>query len=399
MITLQYLEYSPQLASLNEGEVVARLRSAYERLPFSHLLIGWNLPPHLLESCRMEAGHLGIRFLRWQPLLTSDGLVPPHPAWQVVGATGQRIEGYQNLPEFTFSCPNHPEIQEWLVQRIDELIRVGLYQGFFLDRVRYPSPTADPVSHLGCFCEHCRQRAAGVGLDLEHVRRMIIKYSQHENGRVALVLALLGEWQVGIDEELSTLLKQFLQFRQACVSDLVRILSGQLRAAHQEVGLDCFTPSLVSMVGQDLGSLSQYADWIKLMTYAHTLGPAGIPYEFLHLYDFLAKTTSLEPVDILRRLGVAAGLPLPASRHSLAESGLSPMGLQNEVRRGIRLCSAPVLTGIELVELEGVTHFQKDQLIADLHTVRSAGAAGLSISWDLLHIPLERLSLVKQAYF
>ena len=71
-ISIQYLENSPEIAQLDLKLVVNKLRAAAGILPFTHLLIGWHVPMSLLEACRMEAELLGIRFLRLQPLLTSD---------------------------------------------------------------------------------------------------------------------------------------------------------------------------------------------------------------------------------------------------------------------------------------------------------------------------------------
>ena len=79
LITIQYLENSPEISQLELKLVVNKLRAAAERLPITHLLIGWQVPMPLLEACRKEAERLGIRFLRWQPLLTGDGVLQPHP--------------------------------------------------------------------------------------------------------------------------------------------------------------------------------------------------------------------------------------------------------------------------------------------------------------------------------
>jgi hypothetical protein len=89
---------------------------------------------------------------------------------------------------------------------------------------------------------------------------------------------------------------------------------------------------------------------------------------------------------------------MPSNRISLMQDGLSPMALEREVMHGIELCSAPVLAGIELVELEGVTNLKPDQIRSDLVRLKKCRAAGMAISWDLLHIPLERLDLVRQIY-
>ncbi len=103
ILTLQYLEPSPVLAELNRQQVVEKLRAAFNRLPFTHLLIGWNLPAHLLEACRMEAERLSIHFLRWHPLLTLDSAHQPDPRWRVIGPMDNYLDGYRGSPDFTFS--------------------------------------------------------------------------------------------------------------------------------------------------------------------------------------------------------------------------------------------------------------------------------------------------------
>ena len=63
-----------------------------------------------------------------------------------------------------------------------------------------------------------------------------------------------------------------------------------MRAADLEVGLDCFSPALTRLVGQDLAALAPLADWTKLMVYGHARGPATLPYEIGALADWLAAT-------------------------------------------------------------------------------------------------------------
>ncbi len=398
MLTLQYLEYSPKLAQLDENKVVERLRLAYERLPFSHLLIGWYLPPRLLERCRVEAELLGIRFLRWHPMLTGDGVFQPRLEFQVVGAAGRVIRGFDDKPEFTFVCPNHPAVQEALSLRVEGLLRQGLYQGFFLDRVRFPSPTIDPVGDLGCFCEHCQRKAAVAGLDLEQLQAIILERTRQENGRITMVQALLGVKGAGLDEALNASLQPFLEFRRQCVSDFVGMIATMIKEARLEIGLDCFSPGLTTMVGQDLESLSEHVHWIKLMTYAHTMAPAGLPFEISQLFLYLISTTRLKPDEALSLLSESLGLPLPTTRHALEKDGLSPTALVREVRHGVDACKVPVLAGLELVELDGAPQSRQTQITADLKALRGAGVAGLALSWDLLYIPLDWLSLVNQVY-
>ena len=399
IITIQYLEDAPELDRLDKREVVEKLRRAAEVLPITHLLIGWRLPPHLLEACRREADRSGMRFIRWHPLLTGDGSFQPRRPWQVVNLRGLPVPGFHDMPEFTFVCPNHPAVQESIQQRIAVLLQEGLYQGFFLDRIRFPSPAAGPLEHLGCFCPHCRQKAAAIGLDLPHLQHSLEQMTSQPGGRRLLVEALLGD-QLFIDEhaELDEL-RRFLDFRRSSVTAFIAALSPQLRSAGMEIGLDCFSPCLTGMVGQDLAAVSASADWIKLMSYAHTLGPAGLPFELLGLLEELTYRAGLGESEALACLGWAAGLPLPDTRQGLETRGLSPQALESELRRGVKSCPAQVLAGFELVEIEGVAQLNPAQISADLAAVRRSGAAGLSISWDLRHIPLERLELVRREYF
>jgi hypothetical protein len=397
ILTIQYLEASAELASLEARLVAEKLAAAFERLPFSHLLIGWDTPPALLEACRLQAEKLGVLFLRWHPLLTGDGVFEPRSPWQVIGLGGAPVAGFRNMPEFTFVCPNHPEVQEVTQARVESLLAGGLYQGFFLDRIRFPSPASAPASDLGCFCLHCQRQAASLDLDLEEVRRAVAGLTSQPGGPAALVGGLLGAAPPASAFPVGELLARFLAFRAHSVTALVARLADLLRSANLEIGLDCFSPCLTGMVGQDLAALGELADWIKIMSYGHTLGPAGLPYELLGLLDYLVAA-GLSDGEALRALAHASTLLLPQTRRELAQDGLSPAALAAEAGRGSQAAHCPVLAGVELVEIPGVTHLSRSQIQADLAALRSAGLAGLAISWDLRLIQLERLDLVRQSY-
>ena len=91
ILTIQYLEDSPDLARIDPELVINKLRAAAERLPFTHLIIGWHLPMPLLVACHTEADRLGMRFIHWQPLLAGDRDFLPDPSWQMVNLLGNRL--------------------------------------------------------------------------------------------------------------------------------------------------------------------------------------------------------------------------------------------------------------------------------------------------------------------
>jgi hypothetical protein len=78
-----------------------------------------------------------------------------------------------NIPGVTFVCPNQPEVQAALGEHIQDILLSGKYQRIFLDRIRFPSPAADIMRDLACFCPACQVRAVENGLDLERTRRII----------------------------------------------------------------------------------------------------------------------------------------------------------------------------------------------------------------------------------
>ncbi|NHZ71963.1 MAG: hypothetical protein GWP17_02625 [Aquificales bacterium] len=60
--------------------------------------------------------------------------------------------------------------------------------------------------------------------------------------------------------------------------------------------------------------------------------------------------------------------------------------------------STPLLAGIELIKLEGVTHLSPTQIKRDLTALRDIQVDGLSLSWDLWQMPLKYLDLVAEIF-
>ena len=375
----------------------------------------------MVHACHEEATRAGAQLFRWHPLLTGNGTFLPRPEWQAIGLDGEPVPGFQakprsreaGLPEFTFVCPNRPAVREAVWHHLEEPLVGGDYDGVFLDRIRYPSPAADPARLLACFCGDCRRIAATEGLDLEDVRRRIRALLATPEGTLAYVRALLDPPPPGTQDPDLAALHAFLDFRARSVARFVQASAGLVHAAGLAVGLDCFSPALAPLVGQDLGALNGHCEWVKIMTYGHALGPAGLPFELLDLANWLVgdqpgsgrsgRTWALgqglaavaSEVEALELLSLATRLPLPRTRAALRERGLAPGALAAETRRGRAAGVHPLFAGIELVEIDGLAQLNQEQIEADLHAFRDAGADGLVLSWDLWHIPLERLDFVR----
>jgi hypothetical protein len=123
-----------------------------------------------------------------------------------------------------------------------------------------------------------------------------------------------------------------------------------------------------------------------------------LPFEILDLANWEIGTGTTDEPGVLQMLSQALHLPLPSTRDALRERGLLPEALAGEVQRARAAGVRTLLAGIELVEIEGVARLHRAQIEADVRALRVAGVDGLALSWDLWHIPLQRLEWVRRAW-
>src|SRR5512140_137575 len=190
-IAVQYLGSRPKEAS--PADVRRKLREAFDRLPISLVLLDWDLPPALEEAVAEETRAHQADLYRWQTWLTGDSNTDLPAEWSVININGQPITGYANDPDFTFICPNRSGVEEFLQERMESIAARGLFQGIFLDRIRFPSPAANPLVNLSCFCRHCTRMAADRGFDLEAARLQIQDLLKNRDGAASLCRSLLGK--------------------------------------------------------------------------------------------------------------------------------------------------------------------------------------------------------------
>ena len=201
MITIQYLEPGPHIVEITPAQAGLKLKAAIDQIPIDCLLLGWDIPYQLEETCRNITSQEGIKHYRWQPLLTGDGTLYPENDFRTRNLWMRPLTGFRGLPEFTFICPNNPRAHTAILSHIIDLAQSGRYDGIFLDRMRYPSPAADPVNMLSCFCEDCQKAAYKEGLDLEDVRNSLLDLEG-----TTLIRVLCGEQLQPLSD--------FLEFRQ-----------------------------------------------------------------------------------------------------------------------------------------------------------------------------------------
>ncbi len=409
----QYLEPGPYIAEITPQAAAQRLREALARLPLEGVILGWDLPEPLVEAVYNVAARAGCQLWLWHPLLTAQGAPPGWEDWRVIAANGRPAPAFNDLPEFTFLCPRQPEVRAFALERLARALADERYTGVMLDRIRYPSPLHDLRALLGCFCPHCLAAAQEAGIDLERLRRNTLE----EPNRLV--------WDKG--RAWPALLVHWWQWRMAAVTEAVAQAAELTHARGRQVGLDLWSHAYADWVGQDKQALGSLADWVKVMVYRHTWAPAGLPYELAaHVRamqgggDATARALVAAHIALDAQLSAPPGMaerapldsegallmllgrnlgwggPMPRSLVELREQGLPSHVLDAECYRARLGVRAPLWVGLDWVEILGVTHLTDAQVTADVASYHYAVGRAI-ISWDLWHVPLERLEVAASA--
>jgi len=397
-ISVQYLEGGSSAARVSPRAARSRLREAFERVPLAMVLMGWDLDPRVVEACAEECARRRCDLYLWQPLLTGHGAFRGDSHWRVVGLSGKPAAGSGGKLEFTFICPNRSEAHESILRNLSESLAGGHYQGVFLDRIRFPSPASDFAGQFGCFCDQCQAAARGVDLDLAAVQGTLLQLLQSREARHAAISAMLATSSSPDADPTVRLLRRMLEFRQRNISLLVREIAQASHSRGLKVGLDCFSPTLARMVGQDLSALAESSDWIKVMTYARAFAPASLPYELVGLTNWLMSIEGETEQTALECLAGATGWPLPRSREAIRRGGLPATVLTEELQRGRSAKPHWLLAGIELVEVPDGARLSPPQMRTDAEAVHAGTPDGVVLCWDLWRIPADRLELAGALY-
>jgi hypothetical protein len=323
----------------------------------------------------------------------------------VVNWRGERSRGWGGWTEigggveetFRFACPNNPAVRRKAVRRLGELLARYAFAGVFLDKIRFPSPANRVDEMLSCFCGHCRDAAARVDLDLDAVVKIL---ADRAIDPCALPAASMGDepspWLSALLAG-SPMLSRFLRFRADSVTALVADLAECARHIGRKVSLDLFSPCLAPLVGQDYGRLKRHCDWAKPMTYRLAQGPAGLRLEIRALIEGVASRFGLDETRIMEWAARHAAFDKDMLLET-RERAVPIAFIQAEINAAVRaLAPVPVYFGLELVRQPGVIDVDSAHVVDMVRAGRAANAAGLVISWDLMHAPMDCIGALAEA--
>jgi hypothetical protein len=372
-------------------ETVVRMKEAID---LDCLVVGFREAPEVFrEFCgpRRPVADTAL----WFGVL-SDGEAPENSEL-VVNWLGERSRGWGGWEEkageveetFRFVCPNNPAVRQKAVRRLGELLARYDFAGVFLDKIRFPSPANGVDELLSCFCGHCRDAAKTVGLDLDAVAeilrdRALDPFARRSEASDDEPSNWLGALLAG-----HPVLARFVAFRAESVASLVADLAAEARGRGRKVSLDLFSPCLAPLVGQDYGLLRRHCDWAKPMTYRLALGPAGLRLEIPSLIDGTTSRFGLDEARILEWSARHAAFDRAMLRET-RDRAVPIAFIQEEIAAAVRaLAPVPVYFGLELVRQPGVVDVDPEHVAAMVKAGRAANAAGLVISWDLMHAPMD----------
>jgi hypothetical protein len=386
------------LDPLGMSETVRRVQDAID---LDVLIIGFRESPEIFREFCGSRRPVDDTQLWYSALSDIEGM---DESDLVVNWRGEPSRGWGGWAErgeveetFRFACPNNPNVRRKTARRLRELLTQYEFAGVFLDKIRFPSPANGLDEILSCFCGHCRDAAKAADLDLDSVIKILSdraidpSVSRAEPGSNE-TLGWLDALLAG-----SRVLTRFLHFRADSVTALVAELADNARGMGRKVSLDLFSPCLAPLVGQDYRLLKQHCDWAKPMTYRLARGPAGLRLEIPTLIEGVANRFNLEEGRIAEWSARHAGFDQSMLLETRDRAVPIPF-IRAEIDAAVRAFSpVPIYFGLELVRQPGVIDVDPVHVVDMVNAGRAANAAGLVISWDLMHAPADCIQALAKA--
>ena len=371
-----------QPSPVNVDLVLQRLEAFADRHQLDGVFAGWGAAPEVYEILVKKLQEWHIPFYFKSAAFSEIGEAPRLLAQWGREAGQLSYEPMMDLhmeeakpyhlneeENFLFRCPSSPVnrriMEEFALAFTDRFS----FDGVFLDRIRYNSLISG-ISGMGCFCPGCRRIYRDKGVDVDHVRQLLLEAEVHERTEVQGAKDVPGDKKIlpaiyreGIwifeDPELN----KFFKARSEIIIEAVRSLRERLQARGKKLGLDLFTPSAAYFTGQDVLGLSKEADFIKPMLYQFTDAPAGIPFEMPFVSALTGRYWSVTEV-------FDADLQL------------------------LKKASCSVYPGIEVNVIDPICRVSPRELQETLKKIEQSGFTGIVCSWNMEKMPEENCQVL-----
>jgi len=390
---------------LNKNDYLKKkLSIAKEALDLDALLIWADINKKDLDLIRGICKDFKIKTYLWYPVLadTSGFKIEQEQAVETFdgsrgyGENGRWDKLGKGEENFLFLCPNDEQNIRQIFSHYKNKIIESDFDGVFLDRIRFPSPSNGFETLFSCFCKSCQNKFHSIySEDLEDYRYQAkVVFEKFKT----IDINYFRNCQSFSDFIIQDNLEKFYDFRKQNIYQVVKIFADKAKQMGKLVGVDLFAPSLAPLVSQDYQLLAKTCDWIKPMIYGHTSSPAGFPLE---LYCLLRAILDINPalnegqlIDEVNRL---LGVNLPTQLDDLLKNGISENIISREMQK-VKEFNLPekvdIYVGLEAVQIPVVCHIDKSILKKYLELVIKEDIKGILLSWNLWKMPDENLKLV-----
>ena len=394
------LNNNPNIA----GDLKKKLKKTKEILDLDALIVWSDVDKKYFDLVKDICAEFEIKTYLWYPVLSDTPGIKIEQEQAVKTFNGLRGHGKlgcwekmgKGKEDFLFLCPNDEENINKIFNRYEIKIKESGFDGVFLDRIRFPSPSNGLEALFSCFCTSCKDKFYhDFGEDLEDYRNRIKSLFKKLKTMDSNYLESCNSFsEIILQEDL----KKFYDFRKQSVYRMVKMFADKAKQMNKLVGIDLFAPSFSPLVSQDYKLLAKTCDWIKPMIYCHTSSPAGLPLE---LYSFLRAILEINPAlnenELMCKASPLTGVALPENLDKLLINGISEYMICSEIERIKELDlpeSVNIYVGLEAVQIPGLCNITEKILKKYLKSVIEADIKGIILSWDLLKIPEENLKIV-----
>lgn len=357
-------------ADLNIRLLEAKIRRILQKVKITSMFVGWHKDIDISDIIKMLKDN-GTEVFLWLPVFSElDALTSFSP---LIGYNREKVEidfDMGNGENFVFCCPSS-NINN-VIEVYEKYFSSEIYDGVFLDKIRYPSFIGGISPILTCFCDNCM---AAYGL---HDPAPLAAYGLHDPAQFFMAdsvnpLGLTGykDLRYGLDDRI----KKLFDFKCDVIYHALESLCAYFRDKGLKIGFDLFAPFLAYFVGQDYYKLSGLADIVKPMFYGITNAPAGIPFEI----DMYAKAFDSSPVNAEKR----RNLLMDCIGFEDDLIGREIDGIKQIIKSNAQ--NTKLYAGIEFNRIERIAPVTSDYIMESI--TRVSRADGIVASWDLNTIP------------
>lgn len=342
-------------------EICQRIEKITTQVKIDAIIIGWHLNPSLYEEIGAYLRSKNIEMYLWLPTFSEIGeLGEVDPVIDIWGNVTQKYV-LQEGESFEFFCPSSSKNQNLLLDIYDQYFSKCQFNGVFLDKIRTQSYIPGSKDVLGCCCELCLEEYKSHDYDICQLKDFIDEKGMTEVFKPASFNIVDGF------HFHYPLVEKFLDIKaQLYTKQIAKVVDG-FRQRGLKIGMDVYSPAMARLVGQDIASLTQIADFVKPMMYRRTTAPAGIGFEYQAMKKALNSTLFDELLE--------------------CKNGLEPMSEDMMKEMLDRADKSKLYPGIEINYREDIARTDETYVKNSMQAVLDAKCGGIVFSWDVMLAP------------